>query len=236
MLCCPALLPANVQKRFSTLIHMSTGNSGSGWSRSDEPPGWWFTTAEEGLDRIGRQLGFQHHINFEFSSRTVGSRISMFLAEMVLASSIQTMSARSSLRMDYCVSNQRTGNRLRSRCGGWMCWYGELVGEIEIAAAPFNQLLESRGSSSGIGARTRYAFLIGTHVISNKWRLPSSFLRLLPVKSFVTRVGEQDLADLQVPGLHRVGRPVPRSRKNRRLRDRAKPRQFLAGLPVACRN
>src|SRR5262245_49951654 len=39
------------------------------------------------------------------------------------------------------------------------------------------------------------------------------------------------------PGLHRVGRPVPaRSRKHRRFRDGAKPRQFLAGLPVISAN
>src|SRR5262249_10501239 len=38
------------------------------------------------------------------------------------------------------------------------------------------------------------------------------------------------------PGLHRVGRLVPRSRKHRRFRDGAKPRQFLAGLPVISAN
>src|SRR5215467_1124399 len=33
-------------------------------------------------------------------------------------------------------------------------------------------------------------------------------------------------------GLHRVGRPVPHLRKHRRIRNSAKPRQFLGGLPV----
>src|SRR6516165_11245717 len=33
-------------------------------------------------------------------------------------------------------------------------------------------------------------------------------------------------------GLHRVGRPVPHLRKHHRLRNGAKPRQFLGGLPV----
>ena len=36
--------------------------------------------------------------------------------------------------------------------------------------------------------------------------------------------------------LYGVGRPVPRSRKHRRFRDGAKPRQFLAGLPVIIAN